>query len=195
MKRWKGWLELFAVFFRIGLFTFGGGYAMISLIEDEISARRGWIDSDELAEVVAIAESTPGPIAINCATYVGCMRGGIFGAVASTMGVVLPSLVIIFLISVFYDRFMAIHAFQSAFRGIQVAVGFLILRAGLRMIRRTPGSGFPVAVCAVGFGLMLAINLLRLPLSTFWLIAGAALAGLIASGLRINGRRLRHDPR
>ena len=130
MRKWKRWLELFAVFFRIGLFTFGGGYAMISLIEHEVGERRGWIDQDELAELFAIAESTPGPIAVNSATYVGYRQGGAAGGVFATLGVVLPSFIIIYLISLFYEQFIAMRAVANAFRGVQAAVAFLILRAG-----------------------------------------------------------------
>ena len=88
MGRWRRLLELFGVFFKIGLFTFGGGYAMISLIGHEIGERRRWIGQEELTEVFAIAESTPGPIAVNCATYVGCRREGVAGSVWATLGVV-----------------------------------------------------------------------------------------------------------
>ena len=178
MKPWKRWLELFAVFFRIGLFTFGGGYAMISLIEHEIGEKRRWIDMDELAEVFAIAESTPGPIAVNCATYVGYRRGGVTGGVCATLGVVLPSFVIIYAISLFFERFMALSAVASAFKGIQVAVVFLILRAGFRMIRRVPRKGLEIALCAAAAALTAAVNLMGWRFSTIWLILGGAAAGL-----------------
>ncbi len=188
MNRWKRCLELFLAFFKIGLFTFGGGYAMISLIEDEIGDRRRWISAEELAEVFAIAESTPGPIAVNCATYVGYRRAGTPGGVCATLGVALPSFVIIYVISLFFDRFMAIRAFANAFKGIQVAVAFLIIRAGWRMIARTPKRGFEIAACALAAAAVLAINALGWRFSTIWLILSGAAAGLLLRRAAIVGK-------
>ncbi len=98
MKKLKLYLQLFLDFFKIGLFTFGGGYAMISVISHEIVEKREYITAEEFSTVVAIAESTPGPIAINSATYIGYRRGGIFGSILASLGVVLPSFIIIFII-------------------------------------------------------------------------------------------------
>ena len=179
MSKWRRCLELLWVFFRIGLFTFGGGYAMISLIEHEIGERRGWIGLDELSEVFAIAESTPGPIAINCATYVGYRRCGTAGGVCATLGVVLPSFIIIYLISLFFERFMALKVVYNAFKGIQVAVTWLIVRAGVRMIARLPRRGLELAACAAAAAVILAINLLGLRFSTVWLIVCGGLIGLL----------------
>ncbi len=179
MRKWKRWLELFAVFFRIGLFTFGGGYAMISLIEHEVGERRGWIDQDELAELFAIAESTPGPIAVNSATYVGYRQGGAAGGVFATLGVVLPSFIIIYLISLFYEQFIAMRAVANAFRGVQAAVAFLILRAGVRMVVRQPRRAMEIAACAAAATLVLAINILDWRFSTVWLILCGGAAGLL----------------
>ena len=179
MGRWRRLLELFGVFFKIGLFTFGGGYAMISLIGHEIGERRGWIASQELTEVFAIAESTPGPIAVNCATYVGYRREGVAGGVWATLGVVMPSFIIIYAISLFFERFMALSVVANAFRGIQVAVAFLILRAGLRLAVRLPRRGFELGVCVAAALLVLAINALGWRLSTVWLILCGGVAGLL----------------
>ena len=179
MKRWRRLLELFGVFFKIGLFTFGGGYAMIPLIGHEIGERRRWISPDELTEVFAIAESTPGPIAVNCATYVGYRREGVAGGVWATLGVVLPSFIIIYVISLFFERFMALTVVANAFRGIQVAVAFLILRAGLRMAVRLPRRGFELGVCVAAALLVLAINALGWRFSTVWLILCGGVAGLL----------------
>ena len=180
MKARNRLLELFTTFFRIGLFTFGGGYAMISLIEDEVGRKKGWITLDELTEVFAIAESTPGPIAINCATYVGYKQAGTWGSAAATLGVVLPSFIIIYAISLFFERFMAMTVVANAFRGIQVAVAFLILRAGLRMARRLPRRWPEVALCAVAAAVVLAVNAFGWRFSTIWLILWGAAAGLLA---------------
>ena len=177
--RWRRLLELFGVFFKIGLFTFGGGYAMISLIGHEIGGRRRWIGPDELTEVFAIAESTPGPIAVNCATYVGYRREGVAGGVWATLGVVMPSFIIIYAISLFFERFMALSVVANAFRGIQVAVAFLILRAGLRLAVRLPRRGFELGVCVAAALLVLAINALGWRFSTVWLILCGGVAGLL----------------
>jgi chromate transporter len=178
-KRWRRLAELFGVFFRIGLFTFGGGYAMISLIGHEIGERRGWISGNELAEVFAIAESTPGPIAVNCATYVGYKREGVAGGLWATLGVVLPSFIIIYIISLFFERFMALTVVANAFRGIQVAVAFLILRAGLRMARRLPKRWPEVSLCFIAAAVVLAVNAFGWRFSTIWLILCGGAAGLL----------------
>ena len=129
-------LELFLTFMKIGLFTFGGGYAMISLIEDICVEQKKWITHEEMMNVAIVAESTPGPIAINCATFVGYQKGGFKGAVVTTVGVVIPSFVIIFAISQFLDNFLEITLIANAFKGIKLAVGLLILNAGLNMLQK-----------------------------------------------------------
>ena len=108
MKRLRSLFQLFLSMFKIGLFTFGGGYAMINLLDNEFVGRKKWIESDEFMDLVAIAESTPGPIAINCSTYIGYKREGILGALFATAGMCLPSFVIIYLISLFFDSFLSI---------------------------------------------------------------------------------------
>lgn len=144
-------LELFFTFAKIGLFTFGGGYAMISLIEDICVERKQWITHEEMMNVTVVAESTPGPIAINCATYVGYLRSGFWGSVMATLGVVLPSFVIIYAISMFLDNFLEITVIASAFRGIKLAVGLLILNAGLNMLQKIKKTRMSVTflVCAL----------------------------------------------
>ena len=109
MSKFKNCLILFFEFFKIGLFTFGGGYAMIAVIERTIVERKKWIDHDEYLDVVAIAESTPGPIAINSATSIGYKVAGVLGSTFATLGVVLPSFVIIFIISLFFNQFLQIQ--------------------------------------------------------------------------------------
>lgn len=178
MKSWKACWELFRTFFKIGLFTFGGGYAMISLIMSEVCEKHNWIDSKELTDVVAIAESTPGPIAINSATYIGYKRAGLMGSAAATLGVVLPSLCIIYAISLCVEWFMEFKAVQSAFKGIQVAVAILILRAGIRLTRDLPLKVLPVLCCAASLILVLLINFGLLGFSTIWLILAGGVVGL-----------------
>ena len=102
-------LSLFAAFFKIGLFTFGGGYAMVAVIERDLVEKKKWISSEEFSDVIAIAESTPGPLAINSATYIGYKVGGFLGSVFATLGVVLPSLAIIYVISLFFNEFLGLE--------------------------------------------------------------------------------------
>ena len=138
-------LDLFLTFVKIGLFTFGGGYAMISIIEDNCVEQKGWITHDEMMNITVIAESTPGPIAINCATYTGYKKAGIMGAVAATLGMVLPSFGIIYLISIFLDNFLELTLVANAFKGIKIAVGILILATTSSSIART-SKAVPIRV-------------------------------------------------
>ena len=132
-------IELFWVFLKIGLFTFGGGYAMIAVIENNCVEKKKWINHDEMMDITVIAESTPGPIAINTATHVGYKRAGVMGALAATIGMVLPSFVIIFLISMFLEQFMEFTLIANAFQGIKIGVGLLIFDAGIKMMKKMPG--------------------------------------------------------
>ena len=122
-------MELFFTFVKIGLFTFGGGYAMISMIENNCVEKKAWITHDEMMDVTVIAESTPGPIAINCATFTGYKKAGFLGALVATLGIVVPSFIVIFLISMFLDNFLEITIVANAFKGIKVGVGLLIIDA------------------------------------------------------------------
>ncbi|MBP3368409.1 MAG: chromate transporter [Clostridia bacterium] len=175
----KKYLELFLSFFKTGLFTFGGGYAMISLLEVEFVERKKWIEHDEFMDVVVIAESTPGPIAINSATYIGYKVAGVGGSVLSTLGVCLPSFIIIYLISLFFDRFLAIEAVAAAFRGIQVAVVYLIFQAGLKMLRKMKKTPLSVALVAVAAGALITLTLFSVKFSTVFYILIGALVGVI----------------
>ena len=150
-------LELFFTFMKIGLFTFGGGYAMISIIEDICVEKKKWLTHDELAQVAIVAESTPGPIAINCATYVGWIRGGFRGSVLTTVGVVIPSFVIIFTISMLLDNFLEITVIANAFKGIKVAVGLLILNAGLNMLQKMKKSALALTLLVCSLAVMLLV--------------------------------------
>ena len=175
--------ELFRVFFRIGLFTFGGGYAMISIIEDGCVDRRGWITKEEMDDLVVVAESTPGPIAINCATYVGRRQAGLAGALCATLGMILPSFLVIFAISRFLDRFLEIRVVANAFKGIKLAVCILILDAGRRLFLRTPKKPLPLTILFVSLALMLAVSFLSLRLSSVLLMLAAGALSLLAYGL------------
>ena len=171
-------LDLFLTFAKIGSFTFGGGYAMIALIEHSCVERKRWITHDEMMDVTVIAESTPGPIAINCATFVGYRQKGPAGAVAATAGIVLPSFCIIFLISFWLDKFLESVWVAHAFRGIKIAVGILILDAALKMIGRMPKKPLHCAIAGGAFCLMLTIDILALRISSITLMLTAGVVSL-----------------
>ena len=161
---------------KIGLFTFGGGYAMIALLENEFVSKKKWLDKDEFLDMAAIAESTPGPIAINAATYIGYKNSGVPGAIVATIGICVPSFAIIFAISLFFDAFLSFTYVQYAFRGIQICVVYLILSAGLKMLRQMKKNVFNIVVISVTIAVMIAFSLLSVRFSTIFyiLISGAA---------------------
>jgi len=179
-------LDLLLSFMKIGLFTFGGGYAMISMIEHACVEKKRWITHDDMMNVTVIAESTPGPIAINCATFVGYQQAGFWGSLIATLGIVTPSFVIIFVISKFLDHFLEIAIIASAFKGIKLAVGILILDAAVTMIRKMPKRVFPRAVMVCSFAVMLCVNLFSWNVSTISLMLFAAVVSLAV--FAINGK-------
>ena len=178
-------LDLFLTFARIGLFTFGGGYAMIAMIENACVLQKKWISHEEMMDMTVIAESTPGPIAINCATFVGYKQRGLSGAITATLGIVLPSFLIIFIIAQFLDNFLSYPLVAQAFAGIRIGVGILIIDVGMTMVKKMPKKPQPRIIAGCCFAAMLMINLLSLNFSsiTLMLIAGAvSLALFIAKG-------------
>lgn len=172
-------LDLILTFGKIGCFTFGGGYAMISLIEHTCVEQKKWLSNDEMLDVTVIAESTPGPIAINCATYVGQKQAGLPGAVAATFGMVLPSFLILYGISLYLAEYQQILWIDKAFHGIRVAVGILILDAGLTMVRKMPKAPFARKTAILAFCIMLGADLMNLHLSSVALMLLAGVASLI----------------
>ena len=172
-------LDLFLNFAKIGLFTFGGGYAMIALIENACVEKKQWITHDEMMNITVIAESTPGPIAINCATYVGYKQKGFMGAVAATIGMILPSFCIIFLISLFLDHFLEITWIAHAFLGIKIAVGILILDAAIKMIQKMQKKWMPRVFMICAFIIMMLINVFSVRISTVILMLAAGAISLI----------------
>lgn len=184
-------LELWLTFLKIGLFTFGGGYAMISIIEDNCVEKKKWITHDDMMDAAVIAESTPGPIAINCATFVGYRQAGFPGALAATLGVILPSFFVIYGISMFFDRFLEIAVIASAFQGVKAAVGVLILNAAVTMIRQMPKGVLPRVILACSFAAMLLINIFSWDFSSISLLLVAAAVGLAV--FLIQGRAERKD--
>lgn len=171
-------LDLFLTFAKIGLFTFGGGYAMISMIENACVGKKQWITHEDLMNVTVIAESTPGPIAINCATFVGYRQKGFAGALFATLGIVLPSFVIIYLISMFLDNFLEITLIANAFKGIKIAVGILILDAAITMIKKMRKKLVPRVIMVCSFMAMLLINIFSLNFSSISLMLVAAAVSL-----------------
>jgi len=172
-------LDLFLSFAQVGLFTFGGGYAMIALIENTCVEKKRWITHDEMMNITVVAESTPGPIAINCATYVGYRQKGLAGALAATAGMVLPSFCIIFAISKLLDHFLEITWIAHAFQGIKIAVGILILDAALRMLKKMQKKPAPRAFMLSAFAAMLLINVFSVRISSIVLMLAAGLASLV----------------
>ena len=163
---------------KIGLFTFGGGYAMIALLENEFVSKKEWIEKDEFLDMVAIAESTPGPIAINAATYIGYKMLGFFGSLTATVAVCIPSFIIIYVISLFFDAFLSFTLVSYAFKGIQVCVIWLILSAGLKMLKQMKKTAFNISILSAVILCMVAFSVFSVSFSTIFYI-------LISGGIGI----------
>lgn len=166
--------QLFLTFLRIGAFTFGGGYAMIPMIQREIVENKKWLESKDLMDVVAIAETTPGPIAINAATFVGYKVKGIKGSLAATLGVVLPSLTVIMLVTLLFMRFMTAEVVANAFWGIRIAVLALMLKALLTMYKECPRNAVSYAAAAVALVCVAFFNV-----NVLFVIIASAAAGIV----------------
>lgn len=180
MNKLKSLWLLFVSMFKIGLFTFGGGYAMINLLDNEFVTKKKWLEHDEFLDVVAIAESTPGPIAINCATYIGYKKEKVLGSIIATLGMVIPSLTIIYIISLFFNQFLTITWVSSAFKGIQVCVVFLILSAGLKMLKKIKKTPFSISVLSITFVCMTIFSLFAVNFSSiFYILISGSLGVLI----------------
>lgn len=171
---------LFFTFFKIGLFTFGGGYAMIALLEEEFIQRRKWLDKDEFLDMTAIAESTPGPVAINSATYLGYKLAKVPGAATATVAVCLPSFLIIYAISLFFEQFTQLTVIANAFKGIQVCVIYLIFSAGVRMLKALDKSPFATGLLAAVMLVMVGLSLAGVSVSSILLILLSGTAGVAA---------------
>lgn len=169
-------MTLFISFLKIGAFTFGGGYAMIPLIQREVVEKHKWITDDDILDIIAIAESTPGPIAINSATFVGYRVAGVWGSFFATLGVVLPSFCIILLIAYVLREFQNIKAVQYAFNGIRAGVLALLLKSIWTMYKKCPKSPLAYILMAVAFILTAFLDV-----DVLLVIIGCALVGLISS--------------
>ncbi len=169
-------LQLFAVFFKIGLFTFGGGYAMIPLIQRETSEKKGWISEQDIMDIIAVAESTPGPISVNSATFIGYQNAGVIGSAFATVGLVMPSFLIIFLLSSIIRQFSENMYVQYAFFGIRAGVLALIVKAFVSMSKQCPKNVFSYVVAAGAFVLVTVFSL-----NVLYVIVAAAVCGLVYS--------------
>lgn len=183
-KNKKGFVELFLNFAKIGMFTFGGGYAMISMIESICVEQKKWITHDEFMNITVIAESTPGPIAINCATFTGYKKAGFWGAVVATLGIVAPSFMIIYFISLFFNHFLEISVIANAFKGIKIAVGILILDAAFMMVRKMKKSYFSVTVMLCSCAAMICINFGGWKVSSIAIMLLASIIGLASFAVK-----------
>ena len=182
------WL-LFLSMLKIGCVAFGGGYAIIALLESEFISKRQWIEHDEFMDVVAIAESTPGPIAINVATYIGYKLKGFLGATIATVGICIPSFGFMYIVSLFYDQFMEITVVAAAFKGIQICVVYLIASAGFKMLKKmkkTPLNLIVYTVTCVG---MILCTLFDVQISSVLFILTAGLIGLFVFFFKNNAMK------
>ena len=177
-KKLSSIIELYTTFLKIGLFTFGGGYAMIALITATCVEEKKWLEPEEMMNLTVVAESTPGPIAINCATFVGYRHGGFWGSVAATLGVVTPSFLIIYFISLYLHNFLEIGWVASAFQGIRACVGVLILDVGLKMLKNVKKKILPRCILVISCAAMVLITLTGARISSIALMLCAGFVSL-----------------
>ncbi|MBQ8174917.1 MAG: chromate transporter [Clostridia bacterium] len=176
----KTTLTLFLTMMKIGLFTFGGGYAMLALLENEFVSKRGWMEKEEFLDMVAIAESTPGPIAINSATYIGYKMAGVLGSASATIAVCIPSFVIIYLISLFFDAFLSLTLVANAFRGIQACVVYLIFSAGYKMLKGIEKTPLSIVIFIVVMICLIAFSVFAVSFSTVFYVLICGAVGVFA---------------
>ena len=193
MGKIKGYLWLFLTMLKIGLFTFGGGYAMIALLENEFVEKKKWLEKDEFLDVTAIAESTPGPIAINAATYMGYKNAGIIGSIIATLGICIPSFVIIYAISLFFDAFLSLTLVEYAFKGIQICVVYLILTAGLKMLKQMKKTVFNMIIISITLICMVVFSLFAVKFSTIFYILISGICGVVVYLLGRIRKEKKHD--
>ena len=174
----KQCLKLFLIMLKIGLFTFGGGYAMIALLEREFVSGRKWVDKDEFLDLIAIAESTPGPMAINSATYVGYKVAGFLGALTGTVAVCIPPFIIKYAISLFFDQFMALEYVGYAFRGVQGCVVYLIASAGIKMLRGMKKTPMNIVLVSATILCMVLFSVFAVNFSSIYYIVIGGCVGL-----------------
>lgn len=178
-------LDLFLTFLKIGTFTFGGGYAMIPIVKDICVDERQWIDEKEFLNMLTVSESTPGPVAINMATYIGYKRMGLMGAIIASIGVVFSSYVIIFLISLFFEDILKIQIIANAFKGIRIAVSLVILNAVFNLIKKeykdSKNKIFTLCLFLTTFTFMFVLNILGYRINTVYVIIASFIFAYIMS--------------
>ena len=189
MKKFKTILKLFITMFKVGLFTFGGGYAMIAVLEHEFVEKNAWIDRDEFYNMLAVAESTPGPIAINSSTFIGYRLAGILGSVFATIAMCLPSLIIIYIISLFFDAFLSITLVAYAFKGIQACVCYLILSAGIKMLKKLKKNALTLTLTTLTFIAYIVVTLFAVQFSSIFYILIGAGASLMVYLITITSKK------
>lgn len=174
---------------KLGAFSFGGGAAMLGLLRDEIVLKKKWLNDKELMEITGIAESTPGPIAINVATYIGYKRAGIIGGIFSTLGVVTPSFVIIFIISLFFENLLDYAYVVYALDGVKCAVIFLILKVGFGLCKEFKKDIFALSLFIVAVTLIVILTIFAKNFSAIYYILGGCALGLLYYGF-YKGRKI-----
>lgn len=175
--------DLFRVFAQIGALTFGGGYAMLPMIQEEIVNKRGWATDEEILDYYAIGQSTPGIIAVNTATFIGYKRKGIIGAIVATLGMIFPSIVIITIIAVFFDQFENYQIVQHAFAGIRVAVAALILNAIVTMWQKAVKDYIGIIIFLVSFFVVAFLDV-----SPIWVVIISFIAGIIIKHKKVDSK-------
>ena len=179
----KNLLNLFLTFFKLGIFAIGGGPTMLTLLQGELVEKKKWLSNDELMEMTAIAESTPGPIAINLATYLGYKKGGFFGALVSTLGIIITPFVLMFIISLFLEKFLSFEAVKYAFMGVKVGVVFLLLKVSITLVKGLKKDIFGIILlCSVTIA-MLVITIFAINFSAIYFILLGAILGLLVYGI------------
>lgn len=174
-------IELFLSFFKIGLLTFGGGYAMIPIIQREVVEKRKWLSGNDILDILAISESTPGPIAVNAATYVGYRVMGVLGSIVATLALAIPSFTIIFAISLFYETFMTWSVINAAFKGLKVGVVILLFLAVIKLSKSVKKELIGLIIFLVTLTLMLLFTFLeiKIPSVSIIFIASGLLVGVL----------------
>ena len=185
----KNLVNLFLTFFKLGIFSIGGGPTMLTLLQGELVEKKKWITNDELMEMTAIAESTPGPIAINLATYLGYKKGGFLGALLSTLGVVITPFVLMFCISLFLENILSYEAIKYAFMGVKVGVVFLLLKVSFTLVKSLKKDWFGITFLSVVTVAMIVITILAINFSAIYFILLGAVLGLLVYGIIPKKRR------
>ncbi len=182
---------LFFTFFKLGLFTFGGGYAMIPLIQNEVAVKKKWIRADEIGDILTISESTPGPIAVNSSTYIGYKVCGIPGAIFSTLGLILPSFIILYVISLFIEDFMQIEIIANAFLGIKSAVSILIFSGAYTIYKTVNKNIMSYIIMFIVCTMSVCFTIFDISFSSIYYILGAGLFGIVYAVIKIQKDKLK----